>query len=226
MLRIPVVFLASLLLTGCATIPAAERGIVVTGTGRVMARPDTGIIDVGVEARAPQLADATTRVERTMREVVARVKALGVSDADVRTAVFQIDPIAEPRQPGDEGARIVGYRVSNVVQVRARQVDRLGPIADAAVTAGANVVRNIQFTLDDPTRLEAEARIAAIRAAADKAAQVAAAAGVRLGRLLSVTESSPERPLPRVAFQSMAGPVEPGQLEVSVTVEARYAIEP
>jgi uncharacterized protein YggE len=219
-------FFIALLLAGCATIPAAERGIVVTGTGRVMARPDTGIIDVGVEARAPQLADATSRVERTMREVVARVKALGVSDADVRTAVFQIDPIAEPRQPGEEGVRIVGYRVSNVVQVRARAVDRLGPIADAAVAAGANVVRNIQLTIDDPTRFEAEARAAAMRAAAEKAAQVAAAAGVRLGRLLSVTESSPVRPLPRMAVQSMAGPVEPGQLEVSVSVEARYAIEP
>jgi len=219
-------FFIALLLTGCATIPAAERGIVVTGTGRVMARPDTGIIDVGVEARAPQLADATTRVERTMREVVARVKALGVSDADVRTAIFQIDPIAESRQPGEEGVRVVGYRVSNVMQVRARQVDRLGPIADAAVAAGANVVRNIQLTLDDPTRLEAEARAAAMRIAAEKAAQVAAAAGVKLGRLLSVTESSPVRPLPRVAVQSMAGPIEPGQLEVSVSVEARYAIEP
>jgi len=220
------VLLIALLVAGCATIPAAERGIVVTGTGRVMARPDIGIIDVGVEARAPQLGDATKRVERTMREVVARVKALGVSDADVRTAVFQIDPIAEPRQPGDEGARIVGYRVSNVVRVRARQVDRLGPIADAAVAAGANVVRNIQLTLDDPTRLEAEARAAAMRIAAEKAAQVAAAAGVKLGRLLSVTESSPVRPLPRVAVQSMAGPIEPGQPEVSVSVEARYAIEP
>jgi uncharacterized protein len=219
-------FVIAVLLAGCATVPATERGIVVTGTGRVMARPDAGIIDVGVEARAPQLADATTRVERTMRDVVARVKALGVGDPDVRTAVFQIDPIAEPRQSGDEGARIVGYRVSNVVRVRARQVDRLGPIADAAVAAGANVVRNIQFTLDDPKRLEAEARAAAMRAVAEKAAQVAAAAGVRLGRLIAVTESSPVRPEPRVTFQSMAGPVEPGQLEVSVSVEARYAIEP
>ena len=226
MLRTPAALLAALLLAGCATVPAGERGIVVTGTGRVMARPDTGTIDVGVEARAPQLADATARVDRTMREVLARVKALGVSDADVRTTVYQIDPIAEPRQPGDEGTRIVGYRVSNVVHVRARPVDRLGAIADTAVTAGANIVRNIQFTLDDPTRLEAEARAAAMRAAAAKATEVAAAAGVRLGRLLSVTESSPGRPLPRMAIQSMAGPVEAGQLEVSVSLEARYAIDP
>ena len=217
----------SLLLAGCATAaPPAERGIVVTGTGRVMARPDTGIIDVGAEARAPRLADATAQVERTMRDVIARVKALGVSDADVRTSVYAIDPIAEPRQPGDtSGVRIVGYRVTNVVQVRARAVDRLGAVADAAVGAGANVVRNIQFTIDDPSRVEADARAQAMRDAAAKAAQVATAAGVKLGRLLSATESAAGRPVPRMTMQ-MAAPIEPGQLEVSISIEARYAIEP
>lgn len=217
--------LAALLLTGCATAPAGERGIAVTGNGRVMARPDTAIVDVGTEERAPQLADATARVDGTMREVLARVKALGVTDADVRTTVYRVEPIAEPRPAVDAPVRIIGYHVSNVVQVRARDVDRLAPIADAAVTAGANIVRNIRFTIDDPSRFETEARSAAMRDAAAKAAQLAAAAGVRLGRLLSVSESSPIRPVPRMALQSAAGPVEAGLLEVVVSVEARYAIE-
>ncbi|HEV8471670.1 MAG TPA: SIMPL domain-containing protein [Methylomirabilota bacterium] len=226
MLKAHAVLLAALLLGGCATVPAGERGIVVTGTGRVLARPDTGLIDVGAEARAPQLADAREHVDRTMRDVLTRVRALGVNDADVRTTVYQIDPIAEPRQSGDEGARIIGYRVANVVQVRARNVDRLEPIAEAAVTAGANILRNIRFTIDDPSRFEAEARALAMREAATKAGQVAAAAGVRLGRLLSVRESSPVRPVPRMALQSsVAGPVESGELEVMVSVEARYGIE-
>jgi uncharacterized protein len=223
-----IVCVASLLLAGCVTAgaPTAERGIVVTGFGRVMARPDTGVIDVGAEARAPRLADATAQVDRTMRDVIARVKALGVSDADVRTAVYAVDPIAEPRQPGDTaGVRIVGYRVTNVVQVRARGVDRLGAVADAAIGAGANVVRNIQFTIDDPSRFEADARAQAMRDAAAKAAQIAAAAGVKLGRLLSATESPAGRPVPRMTM-AMAGSVEPGQLEVSTSIEARYAIEP
>jgi len=225
---------ALLLSAGCTTIgtPPTERGIVVTGVGRVPLRPDIGVIDVGAEARGPRLADATAQVERTMRDMLARVKALGVADADVRTALYAVEPIAEPRQPGDTaGARIVGYRVSNVVQVRSRGVDRLGAIADAAVAAGANVVRNIQFTVDDPSRGEAEARSLAMRDATSKAAQVAAAAGVNLGRLLAVTESTAGRPMSRVMYQAPSGsagfgPVEPGQLEIMVTVEARYAIEP
>jgi len=227
-----VAVLAGLLLGGCASLgaPAAgERGIVVLGTGRVTLRPDTGVIDVGVEARAPRLADATAEVDRAMREVVARVKALGVADADVRTTLYTVDPIAEPRQPGqpgDTGVRIVGYRVSNVAQVRSRQVDGLGRIVDAAVGAGANVVRNIRFTIDDPSRAEAEARALAVRDAGLRAGQIAAAAGVRLGRLLSATESAAAQPMARMVMTTMAGPVEPGQLEVTVSVETRYAIEP
>ena len=224
--------LAGLLLSGCASLgppPAGERGIVVVGTGHVALRPDTGVIDVGVEARAPRLADATAEVDRAMREVVARVKALGVADTDVRTTLYTVDPIAEPRQPGqpgDTGVRIVGYRVANVAQVRSRQVDGLGRIVDAAVAAGANVVRNIHFTIDDPSTAQAEARALAVRDAGVRAGQIAAAAGVRLGRLLSATESAAAQPMARMVMTTMAGPVEPGQLEVTVSVEARYAIEP
>jgi len=230
-LRACVVLVVALLLAACTSLgtsPAGERGIVVTGTGRVALRPDTGVIDVGVEARAARLADATAEVDRKMRDVLAGVKALGVRDADVRTTVYAIDPIAEPRQAGDASARIVGYRVSNVVQVRARAVDGLGKIVDAAVTAGANVVRNVHFTLDDPSRAEAEARALAMQDATARARQIAAAAGVKLGRLLSATESSPVRPMARMTMTmaTVAGPVEPGQLEVTVSLEARYAIEP
>jgi hypothetical protein len=218
---------ASLLRAGCATLaapPAAERGIVVIGTGRVAARPDTAVVSLGAEARAPRLADATAEVDRAMRAVLARVREAGVADADIRTLVYAIEPIAEPRPPGEPSVRVAGYRVSNVVQVRIRDARAVARLVDAAVAAGANVVRDVHFTLDDPSRPEAEARALAMRDAAARARQLAAAAGVSLGRLLSVTESSPVRPLARMSLASAPGPVEPGQLEVTVSVEARYAI--
>jgi uncharacterized protein YggE len=228
-LRAAGLLLAGLLLAGCAAVharPGDEPGIAVTGTGRVTARPDTGLIEVGAEARAAQLADATAEVERRMREVLARVKALGVPAADVRTVLYSIDPIAEPtRQPGEAGARLVGYRVSSVVQVRARGVEGLGRIVDTAVAAGANVVRNVHLTIDDPSRLEAEARALAMQDAATRASQIAAAAGVRLGPLRSVTEGASVRPVARMSVATASGPIEPGQLEVTVSLEARYAIE-
>jgi len=227
-LRVHVVLLATVLLTGCAALgaPPGDQGIMVTGSGRVVRPPDTAVVEVGVEARAAQLADATAEVDRRMRVVLERVKALG--DVDVRTTAYDIEPVGEQRQPGESSTRIVGYRVTNVVQVRTRRVDGMGRIVDAAVTAGANVVRNVHFTIDAPERAEAEARALAMQDATGKARQVAAAAGVKLGRLLSVTESGPMRPvtMARVTMATAPGPVEPGQLEVTITVQARYAIEP
>jgi len=219
---------AVLLLAGCASMApssSAERGIAVTGSGRVSLPPDTAVLEVGAEARATQLAEATAEVDRRMRAVLAQVKAAGVRDADLRTTGYSIDPVAESPQPAEAGVRIVGYHVSNVAQIRTRDVAGVGRLVDAAVTAGANVVRNVHVTLDEPARAESEARARAMQDAADKARQLAAAAGVRLGRLLSVTESGPVRPVARMTAAFAPGPVEPGQLDVTVTLEARYAIE-
>jgi uncharacterized protein YggE len=221
------VLFVGLLLAGCAGtfVPAEHRGIAVTGTGRVASRPDTAVVEVGAETRAGRLGDATAEVDRTMRAVLAALKALGVRDPEVLTTAYAVDPVAEPRQAGDTGARIVGYRVSNVVQVRTRDVDGVGRIVDAAVRAGANVVRNVHFTIEDPLRVEAEARALAMQDAAAKARDVAAAAGVSLGRLLAVTESSPGRPVARMSLATGPGPVQPGQLETTISLDARYAID-
>jgi uncharacterized protein YggE len=223
--------LVGALLAGCASLGApasGEAGIAVTGVGRVAMRPDTALVDVGVEARAAQLADATAEVSRRMREVLARVKAAGVRDADIQTIVYAIDPVAEPQRPPEAASpRIVGYRVSNVARVRTRDVDGLGRIVDGAVAGGANVVSHIQFAIDDRARAEARARTLAMQDAAGKAGQLATAGGVRLGRLLSVREGAIRPPFERgVALASSLGPIEAGQLDVTISVDVRYAIEP
>lgn len=220
------VVLVVALLAGCATAavpPASDPGISVTGTGRVSLAPDIVTVDIGAEARAPQLADATAEVDRRMRDVLARVKTPGV---DVRTIGYSIEPIGETRQPppGEAGSRIAGYRATNIVQVKTRDVAGIGRLVDTAVAAGANLVRSLRFGLDAPERAESEARRLAVQDAASRAQQLAAASGVRLGRLLSVTESSsPVRP---VGVAMMAAPVEAGQLDVTIVVQARYAIDP
>src|SRR5262245_43832210 len=147
--------MGAVLLAGCATAgttPPAELGIAVVGSGRVSVRPDLAVVDVGVEERSAKLADATGEVNRRMREVLARIKALGVAEADIRTTVFRIEPVSEARQPDARSATIIGYRVLNIVEVRAKDVDRVGPLVDAAVGAGANMVGQIQFRLADPVK--------------------------------------------------------------------------
>ena len=204
----------------------------VNGVGKVSVTPDTMLVDVGVEARVPALADATADASRRMTEVLARVKALGVADQDITTVAYSVDPIAAPRRTDEEASRIVAYRVVNVVRLRIRDLTAGGPVVDGAVAAGANTISALQFTVNDPVHAESEARALAVRAAATKAKEIAVAAGSRLGDLLSVTEGVGPRPIVAQAAAVMAarpsgpGPVEAGQLEIVVNVHARYRIVP
>jgi uncharacterized protein YggE len=224
----------ALLLGGCAAPMAvddrAPRVIGVSAVGRVAVRPDTALVHIGAEARAPALADATADVDRRMREVLARVKALGVAEADIATATYTVDPLMAPRSREEDPARIAGYRVANVAEVRVRDLAAVGRILDAAMAAGANTLPSLQLTVHDRSGPESRARVLAVRAAAAKAAQIAAAAGVRLGDLVLLSEGGGVRPVMQQArYTSLSlnapGPVEPGQLEVEVAVEAQYLIE-
>jgi uncharacterized protein len=100
---------------------------------------------------------------------------------------------------------------------------------DAAVAAGANTVSALQFTVSDPSVAGRAARARAVALAAAKAGELAAAAGVPLGEVLSIEEDAGPRPIP---FQSATlraggpGPVEAGELEVVVSVVARYRLPP
>ena len=226
--------LLGLVLAGCAADLSAQRDradvIAVTGVGRVFVRPDTALVNLGAEARAPVLADATADVSRQMTEVLARIKALGVGERDVTTIQYAVDPIVAPRQKEQDPTRILAYRVANVVRVRIRDVAAAGPVVDAAVAAGANVVSSLQFTVDDPSRAESEARALAVKSAEAKAREIAVAGSVTLGGLLSVSEGSSQQPVPgpraMMAVGGGPGPVEAGQFEIVVTVEARYRIAP
>jgi uncharacterized protein len=221
----------ALLLAGCAAPMALAdrdvRVISVSAVGRVTVKPDTALVQIGAEARAPTLADATADVDRRMREVVARVKALGVADADISTVVYTVDPLMAPRSRDEDPAHIGGYRVANIVQVRVRDLTAVGRLLDSAIAAGANTLPSLHFTVEDRGGAESRARALAVRAAAAKAAEIAAAAAVRLGDLVMLSEGGTVRPLMpqgRYATASLPGPVEPGQLEVEVTVEAKYRI--
>jgi len=220
-------------LTGCAAVrggdDAPPRMITATGTGKVSVRPDTAIVQVGAETRAPSLADATADVSRRISAVFERVKALGVAERDITTVTYAIDPVIAQRRSEEEATRILGYRVANVVQLRIRQLDAVGRIMDAAVAAGANTMRGLTFTVADPQAVEAQARTLAVQNAKEKAGKLAEAAGVTLGELALLTEGVPApypRPLAgRADYLAQGpGPVEPGQQEISVTVTAHYLI--
>jgi uncharacterized protein YggE len=218
---------------GCVTtvgdLDLSSNAITVSGTGRVNAAPDTALLTLGVESQAPTLGAATADAARRMSAVVARIKAMGVADADITTVSFSVDPRMAPSDPArrEEPPRIIGYHVTNLAQVAVRKLPDAGPILDAAVAAGANAVRGIRFMLADPASAQSRARAAAVADALARARELAAAAGLKLGQVLAIRDTGGAPPIPvrGMALRAEATPIEPGQLEVIVSVELQQAIQ-
>lgn len=216
-------------------------GLWVTGEGKVTLTPTLALLSLGVEARADTVSQARDAAAEAMGRIMDSLKANGVSERDIQTRHFTIQPIYTFRErtlPG--GARqgeqvLVGYQVSNTVSAKVRTLDRIGTVLDSAVAAGGDLVRvqGIAFTVDDPQQKQAtlQAREAAVRDALEKARQMAASAGITLGRLVYLTESGGIVPISEEVFRATAAPapapptpISPGELTVTVTVQAVFAI--
>lgn len=216
-----------------AAIPAEAqrmgRTIVVEGSGMATAAPDMATVTAGVETAAETAADALRANGEAMRRVFERLEAAGIDRRDIATTSFDVDPrYADRRSAGDQAPRIVGYRVSNDVVVRVRQLDSLGTLLDALVSAGANRIGSIAFGLADPDELEDEARRAAVADATRKARLYAEAAGVDLGPLLRIDDTSWRGgPVPRPDMRALAAeavPIAEGERAVTAGVRMVWRI--
>ncbi len=204
----------------------------VSGTGRVFVQPDTAIASIGVDITAPTLAEATQQANEKMTAVINAIKTQGVDAKDIQTSSYNVYPITNQPKEG-ETPKITGYHVTNIVTVKIRNIANVGKVLDAAIAAGANSVNSVYFTVDDPTKAESEARTLAVKDAMAKAETLASAAGVKVGKIMTITElSGGVQPLYKTAEYAAApaadgaGPVETGQNEISVTVEMHFEIAP
>lgn len=214
-------------------VPGAGRvqsDIGVVGTGSVFAQPDTAVLNIGVEITAATLAAATKDASDRMNQVLAAIKGQGIDAKDIQTTNYSIFPITSNPKEG-ESPTITGYRVSNQVTVKVRAIDNAGKVLDAAIAAGANSVGNVFFTVDDPTKFENDARALAVKDAQAKAQTLATAAGVKVGRIIAITEATGGvRPFFKDSFAAApaaaggAGPIETGQNEISVSIEMHFEI--
>jgi hypothetical protein len=210
------------------TAPRTDLG--VSGTGRVFVTPDTAIASVGVDITAPTLAEATQQASDQMTAVINAIKAQGVDAKDIQTSSYSVYPITNASKEG-ETPKITGYHVTNIVTVKIRNIANVGKVLDAAIGAGANSVNSVMFTVDNPAKAQAEARTLAVKDAMAKAQTLATAAGVKVGKIIVLSElSGGVQPIYKTAEYAAAeaaggaGPVETGQNEISVTVEMHFEI--
>jgi uncharacterized protein YggE len=211
------------------------NGVTANGTGKVYGEPDVAVITVGVKVQRDTVEQARSDAADAQNAVIDSLKANGVKDEDVQTVQFSVYPQYDYSKD-NSSPEIVGYVVSNVVTAKVRDLDTTGKAIDDATKAGGNdaIVQGVSFTVDDPTDLQAEARKMAVDQAKQQAQQLADAAGVKLGKLISMSESGGFQPNERTvaagALDSAAqapspSPIEPGQVEVNSFVTMLYALE-
>lgn len=208
------------------------KGITVTGTGEVRAAPDIAVVELGAEVLAGTVIEARSGASEAVARLVASLKASGVSAADIRTARISIQPQQE--YPPNAAPRLTGYLATNSLSVTLRDLEAIGATIDDAVTAAGDAgrIHGITFAFSNPGALTTEARTRAIADAAANAKTFAKAAGVKVGAVVSISETSPRGGEPRLmmamAMERGAAketPIEAGELAVSVSVVVRYAIK-
>lgn len=203
--------------------------VVVTTMGEVQVTPDRARVQVGVETEAKTAAEAAEENNRKQTAVLAAIRALGIPPRAISTVNYNVHPIQRWNEQ-ERRSELVGYRVSNVVQVDADRIDQTGPIIDAALKAGANRVAGLEFRLSDYAQYRDSALTLAVGNAKRQADVAARAAGGSASSLLELTVMSSERPEPRPAMMAMkmadqeatATPVSEGTMTVSVTVMTRW----
>lgn len=207
-------------------------GVWVSGEGKVYAIPDLGILQVGVEAQAATVAEAHTQAAAAMEALQKALQDAGLEDRDIQTSSFSIYPVRE-WDPDTGEERLAGFRVSNMVAIKIRNLDKAGSIIDSVVTAGGDYTRieGISFTVEDPTPYYDQARTKAVADARHRAEQLAAGSGIKLGKLCYMTESvgyvSPVRyaiPAPYAEFKGDT-PISAGELEITLNVQVNFEIQ-
>lgn len=211
--------------------------ITVTGTGSVDAKPDMATITVGVVTEGESATAALEQNTQRMQKLFDNLKEGGIEDKDMQTANFNVSPKYRRRPPneprasdndGNERPLIVGYTVTNQVQIKVRRLSSLGRLLDELVDAGANQIHGISFSIDEETNLLDDARKKAVADARRKAELMAEAAGVRLGPAIRISDQQGPRPLPvqrfRAAEMTQAVPVAPGEVTHWANVEVTYAL--
>jgi len=207
---------------------ARASTVTVAGTGTVSAAPDMAEITTGVVTQAPTAAQALAANSQAMGRLLQALGALGIAARDIQTTSINVSPLRRQSRDGPL-PEITGYEVTNQVRVKVRDVSRLGRVLDQQVGQGANLVYGIHFGQQEPAPLVDEARKRAMADARRKAELYAAAAALKVGRVVAVQEAGAVSPrpemTPRVAM-SAAVPVAPGEQEIQASVTVTFTLEP
>ncbi|MDP3677186.1 MAG: SIMPL domain-containing protein [Novosphingobium sp.] len=221
------------------TIAPGNTLLTVSADGRSLRTPDLAVFSAGVTSSGKTAGEALRSNAADMSRVVAALKRAGIADRDIQTSNLSLNPVYAPPVQRPDGQydqpeqRIVGYQANNTVTVRQRKLGEFGRVIDTLVEAGANQVNGPSFQMDEPDAASDEARLAAMTKARARAELYAGAAGLRVVRILSISESGGYNPGPPVIYARMAAdsaqassPVAAGEIQLNANVTVMFELAP
>lgn len=198
--------------------------------GKVTAIPDTAEINLGIQINKPTVEGAQKEANQKTKQIMSELKKIGIEEKDIKTVNYSVYPDYDYRV----GQKITGYNVNITLRVKIKDFQKINQAIDAGTSQGANQIGALSFTIDEEKLedLKTEARNQAIEKAKKKAREIAKASGIKIGRLVNVSESdSNSFPVPLTARAVGVGGVleekadtqiQPGESEVAVFVTLSY----
>lgn len=215
-----------------ADAAVAPQGTLLSVSAEASAKrvPDVATISTGVVTQAADANAAMRANAQQMDKVMAAIRAAGIAERDIQTSGINLNP--QYKYVENAPPTIVGYQASNTVNVKVRDMSRLGKVLDAFVANGANQLNGPSFEVDKPDEAYDEARVAAVKKAQARAQTYADALGLKVRRIVSISEGGASFPRPVPMMRTMAADagfaketsVAPGESTLSVSIEVVFEL--
>ena len=215
-----------------APVPVSADATVIhlQASGTATATPDLALINAGVVTQHSDSAQALSDNAARMQQVMAALRAAGVAARDIQTGNIGLAP--QYRYADNQPPVLAGYQASNSVRIRLRDLGSMGKVIDALARQGANQIDGPHFSIEDSAGLQRQARLAALADARAQADLYARSLGLKVRRVLQVSDNGHSAPAPMMKMARMASmemadtPVAAGESEIQVQLSVSYGLGP
>lgn len=210
---------------------ANKNTINVVGTGQIFVQPDIALISLSVVSESKKISDAQNDNTQKMNNIIGFLKNdLGILDKDLKTTNYNI--YSDYTYTRDGQKIFLGYKITQTLEVKIRDLSKVGNVIEGATERGSNEISSLQFTNEDLEKTKVDARKLAIDDAKEKAKTLVSQLGVKLGKIVSFNENF-YTPIPMPTYKEAIGlggggttpDIQTGENKISVTVSITYEIE-
>ncbi len=209
-----------------AQTPMRVASITAVGQASVSVTPDMALVDVGVSTQAATAQDASQQNAAQAGTIISALQALLGTTASIKTISYSVSPVYN-NPPSGQNATIIGYVVTNIVEVTLTDLTLVGKVIDTAIQSGANRVQGVSFGLQDHTVPVGQALKTAASSALSQAAAIASGLNVHTGAVLRASEGvNTANPTALVPTTGVSTPIQTGMVVIQASVTIEVAITP